>query len=327
MFKSERVSISERRFLLQNPYAFIEHLEARQTELDDDKQSLTLAAEISISRELLQNPYAYLDGAGNFSALANPNSGKSIKSAIREGAASRSSPSRSKTITYSDNAIEAKVKEIHELIWRDKESIWIGAVPVDPVDMLDPSVALRLIGYEYQLADGLGQYRGTGGLLEVAGLIDRSSRTVRISSQFPNSVRAFTAAHELGHAILHESAGGVHRDRPMNGATLSRESSEIEADKFATFFLMPAKLVRSRFAEVLRENIFFLDEDTSFALAGISHSELQRKCKTRRDLSRLLASTERYDGRHFPSLAAQFCVSTETMAIRIEELALLSSDS
>ncbi len=320
MFKSERNSISERRFLLQNPYAFIEHLEGDQPEPDAEKQSSTLKADISSSRELLQNPYAYLDGAGNFSALANPNSGKSVKVAAR-------APSDSKTISYSDSAIEAKVKEIHELIWRNKDSIWDGAVPSDPVDMLDPAVALKLIGYDYQLADGLGQYRSASGMLEVAGLIDRSSKSVRISSQFPNSVRTFTTAHELGHAMLHASHGGVHRDRPMNGSTLSRENSEVEADKFATFFLMPAKLVRSRFAEIFRESVFLLDENTSFALAGVSHSELQRKCKTRRDLSRLLASTERYDGRHFLSLAAQFHVSTETMAIRIEELALLSLDS
>lgn len=327
MFESEWDSISGRRFLLQNPYAYMEHLEARQTGLDDDGQLRALEAGISASRELLQNPYAYLDGAGNFTALAKPNSGKSINAAVRDGAASRGSQSTRKAISYSDNAIEAKVKEIHELIWGNKESIWIGAVPADPVDMLDPTVALKLVGYEYQLVDGLGQYRGDGGLLEVAGLIDRSSRTVRISSQFPNSVRAFTGAHELGHAILHTHTSGVHRDRPMNGATLSREKSEIEADKFATFFLMPAKLVRSRFAELFRENIFLLSDDSSFALAGISLSELRRKYKTRRDLSRLLASAERYDGRHFPSLATQFRVSTETMAIRIEELALLSLES
>lgn len=325
MLKSEWNNISKRRFLLRNPYAYIEDLEARQTELDEDKQSPSLAAEISASRELLQNPYAYLDGAGNFSAQANPTGAKSPKSDLRGGSVSRSSAYRGKTLPYSE--IEAKVKDIHELIWRNRDSIWIGAVPADPVDMLDPSVALKLIGYEYQLVDGLGQYHGAGGLLEVAGLIDQSSKIVQISRQLPSNVCTFTAAHELGHAILHPNAIGIHRDKPLNGATLSRESSEIEADKFATFFLMPAKLVRSRFAEVFGEDIFFLDEDTSFALGGMPHSELKKKCKTLRDLSRRLASTERYNGRQIRSLAAQFRVSIETMAIRLEELELLSLDS
>lgn len=324
MFKTVRDPISERRFLLQNPYAHIEDLEARQIDLDDHKQSHSLATAISSSRELLQNPYAYLDGAGNFSAQAKPNSNKLVEGNARKAFTNRNSTSVSITRSYFE--IEAKVKDIHELIWRNKDSIWIGAVPVDPVDMLDPAVALKLIGYEYQLADGLGQYQSAGGLLEVAGLIDHSSKTVQISRQFPSNVCAFTAAHELGHAILHPSATGVHRDRPLNGATLSRERSEIEADKFATFFLMPARLVRSRFAGIFGAEVFFLDEDTSFALAGVSHSELKKKCKTIRDLSRLLASTGRYDGMQFPSLADQFRVSIETMAIRIEELALLSLD-
>lgn len=326
MLKTERDTISEHRFLLQNPYAYLEHLEAFQTKLDSDKQSQASAADIFSSREQLQTPYAYLDGAGNFSALPSPNSDIVIKSTMQKGAVGRKSPSNRKPIRYSDIAIEAKVKEIHEWLWRDKDSIWLGGVPTDPVDLLDAPVALGLIGYEYQLADGLGQYRGAGGMLEVAGMIDQSSMLVKISCQFPRDVRAFTAAHELGHAMLHGTAGGVHRDRPLNGAFLSREISEIEADKFATFFLMPAKLVRSRFAQIFMTNEFSLDEGTSFAIAGIAGSELQRKCKTRRDLSRLLASTERYNGRAFPSLAAQFRVSVETMAIRIEELALMSSE-
>jgi hypothetical protein len=61
------------------------------------------------------------------------------------------------------------------------------------------------------------------------------------------------------------------------------------------------------------------------ALSGCSLSDLQRKLKARRDLSRLLAGTEHYDGRHFESLAARFRVSQETMAIRLEELALLAA--
>ena len=324
MFKTERASVSEHRFLLQNPYAYMEHLEAFQTKLNSDKQSKASAADIFSSREKLQNPYAYLDGVGKFSALPNPNCDMSIQSALRKGTVGRNSSHDRKPIRHSDIAIEAKVKEIHERLWRDKDTIWNGAVPTDPVDLLDASVALELFGYEYELVDGLGQYRGAGGMLEVAGMIDQSLMTVKISTQFPRNVRAFTAAHEFGHAMLHKTAGGVHRDRPLNGAALSREISEIEADKFATFFLMPAKLVRSRFAQIFITDVFSLDESTSFAIAGMASTELERKCKTRRDLSRLLASTERYDGRNFPSLADQFHVSIETMAIRIEELALIS---
>lgn len=326
MFKSDEDSISERRFLLQNPYAYMEQLEARQVDLCDDKQSQASETEISNSRKLLQNQYAYLDGTGNFSALADRHSGKSSTATIRK-VAKRQSPHAPRNATrYSDNAIEAKVRELHQRIWRERESIWPGAVPSDPMSMLNPIVAIRVVGYEYQLSESLGQYPGAGGQLEVAGVIDQSSKTIHISSRFPNNVRAFTAAHELGHAVLHPSASGVHRDRPVNGASLSREISEIEADRFATLFLMPAKLVQSRFAQVFKVNMFSLNEDTSFALAGISPQELQGKYRTRRDFSRLLASAKRYDGRHFESLADQFGVSTESMAIRLEELDMVPVD-
>ena len=42
-----------------------------------------------------------------------------------------------------------------------------------------------------------------------------------------------------------------------------------------------------------------------------------------RDISRILAKTESFNGQYFRSLADQFYVSVEAMAIRLEELSLL----
>ena len=190
--------------------------------------------------------------------------------------------------------------------------------------MLDPSVALRIIGYDFDLDETLGQYRSNGRLIEVAGIIDSPSRRVRISRQFPNDVRVFTTAHELGHALLHE-ARGLHRDRPLNGATSSRDVVEIEADKFATYFLMPERLVKRRFTHFFATDCFVVDEPTVFALSRSSMSDFQKKCKTLRDLSRILASAEYYNGLRFVSMAGQFRVSIEAMAIRLEELGLVAS--
>jgi Zn-dependent peptidase ImmA (M78 family) len=197
------------------------------------------------------------------------------------------------------------------------------APPSDLVDMLDPSVALDLIGYDFDLDETLGQSHINGRLLEVAGVIDDSSRRVRISRQFSNDVRVFTAAHELGHALLHE-AGGLHRDRPLDGETLSRHGIEFEADKFATYFLMPEKLVRARFTNFFATDRFVVNEETVFALSRSSLPEFQQKFRTLRDVSRALANAEYYDGRRFISLARQFRVSIGAMAIRLEELGLLA---
>jgi len=59
--------------------------------------------------------------------------------------------------------------------------------------------------------------------------------------------------------------------------------------------------------------------------SGYSQSSvLCKKSADMRQLSRMLASAEQFNGRHFVSLANQFKVSTGAMAIRLEELELVS---
>ena len=148
------------------------------------------------------------------------------------------------------------------------------------------------------------------------------SKQVHISRQFTRDICSFTAAHELGHAMLHEAVA-LHRDRPLNGASISRDAIEFEADKFATFFLMPQKLVQDTFKRFFLTEKFSLDETTAFAIGLGDFQAVKNKFKTLRQLSKLLASTEHYNGTRFISLANQFRVSTEAMAIRLEELELL----
>ena len=68
---------------------------------------------------------------------------------------------------------------------------------------------------------------------------------------------------------------------------------------------------------------FELNEETAFALTGGALTVVQNRFRTQRDLARWLASTESYNGARFASLAKQFGVSVEPMAIRLEELRLL----
>ena len=74
---------------------------------------------------------------------------------------------------------------------------------------------------------------------------------------------------------------------------------------------------------VMFTNGTVLNEETAFALRAESLHSLDAARRTTRDLSRVLASAEQFDGRHFASLARQFCVSIEAMAIRLEELGLV----
>jgi len=227
---------------------------------------------------------------------------------------------------YSDSQIEIQANNILRELWQNREQMW-GWSPTDPTIVIDPAKGLELLGFDFFLEEELATYESDQGQVQVAGVINRKTKRVHVSKKFPMSVVSFTAAHELGHAVLHEISGPIHRDRPVNGESIARDPIEREADKFATFFLMPAKLVKSRFVELFGTENFALTEDTAFALTCDSLSKVKKKHKTRRDISRLLASTKSYGGRNVYSLADQFRVSVEAIAIRLEELSLVQAPS
>jgi Zn-dependent peptidase ImmA (M78 family) len=230
---------------------------------------------------------------------------------------------KKKKTYYTREEIETRAKEMRHIIWKNQDNIWNGDVPNDAVKMLDPSIAAHLIGFNCEEVSSLGAGYMNGNPFEVAGIIDNKLKKIHISTQYPKEVQNFTLAHELGHAVLHRETG-LHRDRPMDGAKLSSNETEREADIFATAFLMPEKLMRSKFREFFLTDRFVLNEGTAFALGFYDYSLFIKRFKTLRQLSRILATTERFNNRYFVSLAKQFNVSVEAMAIRFEELGLVS---
>lgn len=310
-----------------NPYAYLNDLGSYSVILDGETVEVQTTDKIAASRRLLQDPYAYLDDLGGFSAAEDSAHGQPGAShAIPQQAEGRYSFLIANERTkgrHSNAEIEATALDLQRRMWQERDQIWPDGAPSDPIGILDPSIAFKLLGYDFDIEETLGQFFMDGKQIEVAGSIDDSSMQARISRQFQYEVRNFTAAHELGHALLHE-ARGLHRDRPLDGGTMSREPIEIEADKFATYFLMPAKLVRARFENLFGTGKFILNQDTGFALARGTALDLNRDCRSLRDLSRILAGAESYNGRRFASLARQFRVSIEAMAIRLEELELVA---
>lgn len=298
MVSSKRESIHQQRRLLQNPYAYVEQL-CNVTSSRGEPPTAT-----SQHRRLLENPYAYLTGEGQYEALTSP------------------ARNPSKPWAWKNDHIQAKVREIHVYLWRNRERLWPERIPTDPVNLLDPAKALQIIGFDLLLEDGLGSIPGRSGQIEVAGVIDMSAKTVRVGRQFPQSVRTFTLAHELAHAVLHPQLNGLHRDKALDGVPQTVDRVETEADRFATLFLMPAKLVKTRFMKLFLAERFELNDDSAFALAGRSLAEVGNAYNTRRSLTRAIAASDRYNGCQFIPLHQQFRVSREAMAIRLEELSL-----
>ena len=277
---------------MQNPYAHIEQL------LDGGDVS-----EISKSRMIHQNQYAHLDGDGGFSALGVNDSVDEKRLSLRE--------------------IEELARKVHKALWESRDKF---NLKLSPVDLLDPQTAAKHLGFDLDYVDSLGFYADRSEKIVVSGLIDRSNRSIQVSRELDPRVQRFTAAHEIGHAILHKHMSLVHRDRPMDGTRIERDQLEYEADKFATYFLMPANLLRTEFETRFLMSPFVLDEATSFALFNDSLVDTIKTYsgqRGRRKLARFLASAMQYNGNHFYSLAEYFKVSIETMAIRLEELNLV----
>ena len=277
-------------------------------------------------RRRLQNPYAHVMGDGTLRALPRNSTSRRTAKPSRDEAVIDLRSVRRKVKNFgrlSRSDIETIVRDFQGQLWTARKSLFPDGKPVTPIRILDPFVALRSIGFRCDPVESLGQNWLEGEHVEVAGIIDRTERTVQVSRRFPLPVRKFTAAHELGHALLHDGLG-LHRDRALDGTErgIRRERTEREADAFAVYFLMPGKLVRSEFKHRFKTREFILNEDTAFALNVGDFDSFQANYDIR-ELSRLLAHTARYDGVQFHSLAEQFGVSVEAMAIRLEELKIV----
>ena len=309
--------IRRSRKLLQNPYAYLNS--------DCGYEAIPRNSESTVheARRILQNQYAYLDENGGYSEFRKYHPTSSLHPLIGVG---ELLGGRGKRERYSRQQIEVIVRKLQMNMWRRRAEIWPEEKKRGPLDIIDPSAALESIGYTVQVHESLGQYSGNGELFEVAGILDNSHPQVLISRRFSTEIRNFTMAHELGHAILHAELG-MHRDRALDGAPGNRSSNskEVEADIFAAYFLLPEKQVRIAFEQVFLTQCFILNEATAFALTSESLDSLMNKCRTLRDLTRLLASAEHYNGVNFYSMAKQFRVSIEAMAIRLEELRLVQS--
>lgn len=290
---SEKDHLHKRRFLMGNPTAHIEQL------VDMGSERLATPEEVSAGRFLLQNPYAYLDEDGALKAL-------------------ETSPRAHNQ--HDLKAIARAVRNTHIQLWKSRNKLWQGNPPQSPVDLLNPLKAAELFGFTASEHDSLGFYVDRFEKVGVAGILDRGKREIRISRDFAIPERRFTAAHEIGHLVLHPNISILHRDRAVTGSKIVRDRVEFEADKFAVYFLLPAKLIRAEFEERFLTQRFELNADTEFALGKRNLKNLKR---SKRTLCRDLAQSIQFNGKFFISLAERFGVTVETMAIRLEELRIV----
>lgn len=291
---STRSKVMANRLLLENPYAHIEWMERFPSDS-------VPADAVRRARLRLQNQYAYLEEI--------------------DGSSEKSAETPVRPSVWSFDAIESSARDMQRRLWQARQDLWLDDMPVSLATMLDPAKVCELLSYDFEVVASLGVYSDRQEQVAVAGHIDRRERVIRISRDFEPEVQLFTAAHEIGHLVLHPHIDRLHRDRGLNGLGVRRDRIELEADKFAVYFLLPERLVRKEFELRFLARKFILNDESLYSLRGRHGSG--HGLKERRRLSRQLASAFSYNGRSFHSLASHFGVTTETMAIRLEELGIV----
>lgn len=224
--------------------------------------------------------------------------------------------------SLNEKEIDKIVKELQNWLWGENQKNNLNILEV-----INPEFALRKVGYNIFNKPSLGIFDDMDGRYETAGIINQKEKIVLISDKFQREIKTFTLAHELGHAILHRSHIVLHRDRGLAFGLEKNKRTDIEwqADKFAAYFLMPEKEVRKKFKEKYETNELVLDENSAFFLNGKGLEEFKKQMPDLIDFARFISKNTYFNGMSFNSLAEEFGVSREAMAIRIIELSLLKN--
>jgi Zn-dependent peptidase ImmA (M78 family) len=220
--------------------------------------------------------------------------------------------------------IEDTARRLRRQVYDRREEYWPDREP-HPLEMLEPAIAAHVLGVEFHYMPDL-MISVPGVRFETAGILDRRSKTIAVATRFGTEVTRFTAAHEIGHWLLHPTDRMQHRDMPIKGIEREeRDPREREADYFAAVYLMPDRFVRKVFrAMFLTDEPFVFDEATAYHLRPYDVDALLYPDRDSIDREIALASAKSFNGRPFAkSLAEMFHVSVGTMAIRIRELGLV----
>jgi hypothetical protein len=222
--------------------------------------------------------------------------------------------------------IEKIVRGMHREIIQSAKLRYRCGLPPYP-QLFSPDVAIEKYGYAYEIRESMPGAL-SGHQFQTAGMIDTEQNIVMISSAMQFETQRFTAAHELGHLVLHESLPTMrqHRDRPVTGERRGpRDPVEEEADYFAAVWLAPGPTVRHYFQERFGNIPLVLNENVAFHVAGYKGAtDLMASKPGSLAFPIAVARATGFNGRHFDSLARFFGLSPMAMGIRLNELGLVA---
>ena len=221
-----------------------------------------------------------------------------------------------------NNHISISVRELQTEIWYKRHELGINNF--DPVDLFDPRIAAKVLGWDLEEVPSIPDWPPNK-RMRIAGMVDPQRKLISISQEIDSPVRRFTAAHEIGHIILHKPQH-LLRERPIKGPRKSiQDVKEREADSFAALFLMPERLVKKRFEATFGVKLpINITDDIAFWLDPNDAENLLREGLYSMGPKFALAKcSTNFSGIPIVPIHKQFKVSIEAMANRIDELGVI----
>lgn len=222
--------------------------------------------------------------------------------------------------------VEHKARELQERMWLSLPKAERPRSVEGLIDLFDPYNVAQYLGVDVQEWDTLGTFGDQRGRFEVAAFLDRSRNLIGLSDsdKFSLPTKRFTLAHEVGHWVLHAAHVHLHRDRPIQGSTYApRADIEQEADYFAACLLMPRDLLAKAVERCFGAFPVEINDHTAFALSLGNPSFLLKAEQDSMERYFAVASARSFGNKRFDSLAEQFMVSAQSMAIQLRDFGLV----
>jgi len=220
-------------------------------------------------------------------------------------------------------AIADSALDLQKTIWHLRD-VYCRAANNNPLLCLAPEIACRHLGYTYAKISEFGDSRFTKG--RVIGQLDMARKSVTVADTMSLNEQKFTAAHEIGHILIHKDHGDMtmHRERPQLGDNKNRPPREKEADYFAACFTMPEKQIKTEFCRRFGPSLpLRIDDRLAWFLAPSNPGQLLNLSKNSLDRELAIARYQGTTQKRFHSLAELFGVSAKAMALRLKELNLV----
>jgi Zn-dependent peptidase ImmA (M78 family) len=213
-----------------------------------------------------------------------------------------------------------------EKMWEQRHLL-VPERAVTRIEIAEPGLAAKFLLINFLIEEQIGgQFAYRGQKFETAGLLDRQARKIVVSKRFPKEVMVFTAAHEIGHWVLHPDEVMIHRDRAVTWPPVGsqvRPKQESEADYFAACFLMPRSLVIEFVGKLFGACPLVIDDRTAFAIDASDYEALLRAQEGSIERARAVARASHFGLKQVHPLHKQFGVSVSAMAYRLRELGLV----